>query len=445
MKIPIRFTVLSLLATSGCFQSVPEEIITATQAARETTVCESCPEAWADSQGFVVHEWGTVTQVLGSDGTVLPGLHHEEEDLPAFVTDRLRNAPVQPYGAINYIGKMETPVTYFYSSVPRDVSARVRFPRGLLTQWYPEVKRFTPEIYGSVANPRDSWSQKWCKGDFEESELDWGTFTLLGREAPLNQPTNPGLSWDFARNVASNVVAVPGMSGQQREKFLFYRGLSEAPPAFRPKFDGERLVLQNDEALPRGGLLLMNVTSEGAGVTVIGDLAAGQGKVVDVPAPELRHEAFVEKISALLESRLIASGLYADEARAMVATWERSYFLTPGVRLLYLLPQRELDVMLPLEITPKPDLIVRAMVIRLELQPPSREAQLVDWARSLGDPQSEQARNARANFLALGRFAEPLLQRTLQLTPEYSTAANGLQSLLIEVQQQQRWAPVTAE
>ena len=34
--------------------------------------------------GFVVHEWGTDTIVVGSDGSLQRGLHHEEEDLPSF-------------------------------------------------------------------------------------------------------------------------------------------------------------------------------------------------------------------------------------------------------------------------------------------------------------------------------------------------------------------------
>src|SRR3954468_17255595 len=36
----------------------------------------------ASKDGFVVHEWGTLTSVSGSDGVIVTGLHHEEEDLP---------------------------------------------------------------------------------------------------------------------------------------------------------------------------------------------------------------------------------------------------------------------------------------------------------------------------------------------------------------------------
>ena len=34
---------------------------------------------------LTVHEWGTFTQVIASDGTVLHGLEQEEEQLPSFV------------------------------------------------------------------------------------------------------------------------------------------------------------------------------------------------------------------------------------------------------------------------------------------------------------------------------------------------------------------------
>ena len=42
--------------------------------------------------GFIVHEWGTFTTLAGSDGILLPGLYHEEEQLPNFV----QHFPVSP-------------------------------------------------------------------------------------------------------------------------------------------------------------------------------------------------------------------------------------------------------------------------------------------------------------------------------------------------------------
>ena len=42
----------------------------------------SAPQNKYAGTGFVVHEWGTNTIVVGSDGSMQRGLHHEEEDLP---------------------------------------------------------------------------------------------------------------------------------------------------------------------------------------------------------------------------------------------------------------------------------------------------------------------------------------------------------------------------
>ena len=98
------------------------------------------------AQGFVVHEWGTLTSVVASDGSLLPGLHHEEEDLPPFVADRLAQGKATPTLVQPIFQKMETPVTYFYSPTPLKVTARVDFPKGMLTQWFPFVKGMTPAL-----------------------------------------------------------------------------------------------------------------------------------------------------------------------------------------------------------------------------------------------------------------------------------------------------------
>src|SRR5215212_8114679 len=42
---------------------------------------------------FVVHEWGTFTSVVGSDGRMLSGLELEEERLPNFVHGFVGFAP----------------------------------------------------------------------------------------------------------------------------------------------------------------------------------------------------------------------------------------------------------------------------------------------------------------------------------------------------------------
>ena len=88
-------------------------------------------KGWGGTQAFVAHEWGTFTTLAGSDGVLLPGLYHEEEQLPYFVYYQ----PGFTYGGyiskglsldcVNATLKMETPVIYFYSGVAQYVSVRV--------------------------------------------------------------------------------------------------------------------------------------------------------------------------------------------------------------------------------------------------------------------------------------------------------------------------------
>src|SRR5690349_2772394 len=102
-------------------------------------------------KGFVVHEWGTDTVVVGSDGSLQRGLHHEEEDLPSFVYDRVRAGTLP--GSTSVHVKMETPVTYFYSDKPMKARVQVAFPSGVLTQWYPAVASFYPWVAEANAAP----------------------------------------------------------------------------------------------------------------------------------------------------------------------------------------------------------------------------------------------------------------------------------------------------
>src|SRR5579859_4215769 len=93
----------------------------------------------AQSQPLTVHEWGTFTSVNSSAGTLMEGLHHEEEALPTFVYGRgkLQNPTAPPTGTKGFellptgvTQKLETPVLYFYGAPGANVHVRVDFPAG---------------------------------------------------------------------------------------------------------------------------------------------------------------------------------------------------------------------------------------------------------------------------------------------------------------------------
>jgi len=389
--------------------------------------------------GFVVHEWGTDTIVVGSDGSMQRGLHHEEEDLPAFVYDRMSAGTLPGSTSINVDVKMETPVTYFYSDEPRTVDVAVDFPKGVFTQWYPAVKSFYPLIMGAnvganhpepadpVLDPTFPFSSQTCidkYGFIGNGLLQWGTVDVLPRgerpalpEAPLDR-----FSWSFARDVDANdlrVQGVPGAEAPQSERFLFYRGLGNFDlPAKVTAAPGGHLTVENTFADPVRGVFVLNV---GADKAAFRYLPAGvpAGGSIETEAPALEGgapiDAYIESLGAEVTKALDATGLYHDEAVAMVNTWKRQWFATPGLRLLYLAPQSWTDASIPLSVEPKPDATVRVMVIRVEVITPELEELDTVAAEKLG---GVDAGEGEAHFLSLGRFAEPRLRRATSLIGE---------------------------
>ena len=387
-------------------------------------------------RGFVVHEWGTDTIVVGSDGSLQRGLHHEEEDLPAFVYDRIKAATLTgqaPSPSVTI--KMETPVTYFYSDVPLTVQASVKFPQGVLTQWYPGATSFSPPVVAPsainqdnpltfadpVLDPTFTFMTDMCRTRFSAlagGALDWGKVSVLARgsDVAAKVPVAPleKFGWSFARAVNSNPVQAPN---GETEQFLFYRGLGDfdLPVSINAQAGGS-IALANHFSEAIGSVFLINVDAErGAFAVHSGGIAVGA--TLSDTAPSLDGarplDAYAGELGAAVTATLDATGLYHDEALAMVNTWKRQWFRTPGTRLLYVIPQSWTDASIPLTIVPKPEVMLRVMLIRVEVITPEQERTDVASVQTF----DSAASSARAHFTALGRFAEPRLRRALALSP----------------------------
>jgi hypothetical protein len=450
-------------ATEGA-ASAPEGDASATESAASAPeagapapeVAEAAPviSEVAPTAGFVVHEWGTNTVVTGSDGVLLRGLHHEEEDLPAFVWDRMRAGTLP--GSLSVVTKMETPVAYFHTPKPLTAKVSVEFPLGVLTQWYPAAWRFEPQLGGEpptaspigdpALDPRFPFATEECRAKFGRVAgglLDWSTVEVLAPdadvEADLPEAPLDRYTWSHARSVAANPIRVTGVPGAaeapQVERFLFYRGLGNVPLPLRVQagpgtagYDGGLRLVNADADRAIGPVFLLRVSPGGSAFT---SLPSGveAGATLDAAAPDpdastLPAEAFADALGAALSEALESAGLYADEAAAMVATWRRQWFHTPGVRVLYLSPQAWTDAQIPLRIDPVPDQMIRVMVIRVEVLTPAIEDEDYKFAAAL-DSDPATAAVARAHFDALGRFAEPRLRRALAKlgsTPPGATA-----------------------
>jgi hypothetical protein len=383
---------------------------------------------------LTVHEWGTFTSFAGSDGVSLEFRTTPREDLPSFVLDRAQQSDVflrrykagdrSGYGSKSVVTsqRMETPVTYFYTDKPRTINVTVQFPKGLLTEFYPPVSMMMP-----VYNPKEPER-------VANSSLSWNNVKLippaLADSSKLNLPPTKGDDhYAHARNTDSAYVQLNDTFLKQThtEKFLFYRGVGNFTlPLTLVSNGNNQFTIQSQLAQPIPAFL---VNVQDGKVRYAATKAFSPQVSIALPATE----SSIDSLSADLVKALVAEGLYEKEATAMLQTWRSSWFGEDGTRLLYLLPQKLTDQMLPLKIMPAPTQTVRIMVGRLETLTPEMESRIASLITGL-DADSVKDRDAATSALAsLGRFAEPSLQRLSKSAPSPETRTRA-KALLIKLQ-----------
>lgn len=366
---------------------------------------------------YVVHEWGTFTSMAGTDGLVLDGLHHEEEALPKFVHDLARiaafaTADGEKMPASRVTQKMETPVIYFYADAPMQAQVRVWFQKGLMTQFYPLPTLVSPELHELQKKRLDMTA-------VSLSSLVWDVDVIprtaaAPSEIPEVAADDP---WSFARQTRASYVrtrvAADSPAKPEAEHYLFYRGLGRWQPDVRVEAatDGTaHFENRLQQAIPF--TLALELTEKGGRYASGKALQPGE-KVSFAPGAsefEPDREVFAREVGAVVMKALVDSGLYLDEARAMVATWSRSWFQKDGARVVYLLPKQSLDEVLYLQLQPRPKELVRVLVGRLEFITPAAQDRV---ERALRERASDDARTAAHGLQVLAgldRFLEPHLR-----------------------------------
>lgn len=346
---------------------------------------------------LTVHEWGTFTTVAGEDGRAIDWLPlGGPTDLPCFVEHFQNRIAVKfavndPKRPLDYETartsllarvRMETPVVYFYA--PREMTAnvRVKFPRGLMTEWYPHATA-----------TQDVGTATMLKNPNYSSTLEWQN-VMLSPTAKRAFPVEGGASHYYA---ARATEATPLHVTNQNEGFLFYRGVADfdVPLSAAAQGDaGVRIKNLGSDELP--GVVLFEKHGGAIGYRSHGAL---RGEAT-IESPKL--DGTIEGLRAELERMLVNAGLFPKEAAAMVATWRDSWF-EEGTRVFYVLPQRAMDTILPLQITPKPANVARVFVGRMDVITP-RDQATVDNAI---------ARNDTRVLEQYARFLSPLTDRIL--------------------------------
>jgi hypothetical protein len=261
----------------------------------------------------------------------------------------------------------------------------VDFPKGWVTEWYP---------YGELAyHPRPT-----SPLDHAHS-MRWDVTLRPGATDPFTTcpKTNP---YHHARDTDAVPLTFAqtysdGRTLTQHEKFLFYRGVGSFPtPVTARALGGGKVRVVNTSAGPVGGLVLVTVRGGKVGFKPLPELAATAE--ADAAIPEAAGDA--KELAEHLVKGLTAAGLYPKEARAMVRTWEAAWFGEDGTRLMYLVPRKQTDEILPLTVQPKPAEVERVLVGRHEFVTPEREAEADRLLARTG-------RDGSPEWAKFGRFA----------------------------------------
>lgn len=327
---------------------------------------------------LVVHEWGTFTTLTSSDGQQYEAPLRSLEELPSFVlsqtyqyTDydpkdgRLLQGNAIMYGA--NMG-METPVLYFYSEKALDFQFNVTFKNGTISQFFPR-----PTQTEDFISPAKSI----------QLQGHTGYATWKGHIWEKSKPVSPTFSdqqanaiWNHPRAVASNIVEVSG----QREKYLFYRGLGYYACPIRVENDLDRVVK------------ITNTSNEFLPFYVCTEMVDGELLIHSFGSLESNHcvsftrdQKLEINVREKMIEALVAEGLYEDEAKAMIATWNESYFESSGLKVFWIVPQSIINDLLPITMNPQPTELKRAFFGRIEVM----EAEFEAYLRSYESNRSE--------------------------------------------------------
>jgi len=341
-------------------------------------------EKWA------VHEWGTFTSLQDESGRAIGGINSDDEPVPPFVhrlDDFVLLSPSEVPPSFNkgarnahpdVTMRLETPVIYFHPPAAvtglQAAVVRVKFHGGWLTEFYPGAEAAAPGLVGRTNGIPHLLPDT-------ESSLAWNGLQIGG-----NWPVTETSAHVWTSPRAVQAASVQTTNGES-EKFLFYRGVAHINAPLRVSRDAnsEELLFQSQLAgLPDGRPLRIHslwlVDIQPGGKTAFRALPSlalehnSRKYLAHTPAefaPGDFRAGNLDQLKAALLAALVAEGLFDDEARALLNTWELSYFKSTGLRVFFLVPRAWTDFYLPLEISQPAD-ISRVMVGRIELVTPGQ-------------------------------------------------------------------------
>lgn len=375
---------------------------------------------------LIAHEWGTFTQVIGSDGTTIPWWTPYIEGptaLPKFVKPIIRTRGKVGFNA--WTMRMETPVIYFYADREADLVVTVDESRVPFTEVYPNVSNpllFSPAALNIAFGPGQpggatptpvhrQWDVQILPpgnkiGEKMPAVGERGDHYRYARDVPdawwVVKPAQKVEPAEGAEKVEP--VEIPA----EVERFIFYRGAGNGSmPRRIAQVRDESVVFWKSEQ----PVFLVETDQESLKWTrVIPTSSDEESSTAEIEHPSIASEAQsdVEALAEALTVDLDEAGLTRAEAAAMVATWKEAWLGESGFRVLEILPRQWVDETLPLTISPKPGKVERVFVARWELLKPQLEKEVLGIFTQ-NAPTKEKMNSLKS--LDLGRFGTAIFDR----------------------------------
>jgi hypothetical protein len=377
------------------------------------TICVALLSGISAASAYTLHEWGTFTTVSGSDGVLLSGLEREESPLPPFTYSHFglengnlprglmelmrRHGSTPMFAATKGLRrpvrgvtvKMETPVIYFHADHGFDVSVKVGFNGGTISQWYPD--RSGGEVLPEPPPPEDpekprpieDWTLDFAAAAPWRGSIEWRARVMSPEETRQAILFKPGESLHWMRPRVPEANAVRTAAGET-EGFLFYRGIGAFDPGLVTSIGADdALRLENRTGGDIPFALVFDKAGDRVRWQVLGQgVKAGAAATLASRDFSSSEAAFVEPVYREMVAGLTATGLFPSEATAMVETWWDSYFSKDGLRVFWVVPAVKTEAILPLEVSPRPQRSVRVIVGRSEVIRPAQEREWLALAAS---------------------------------------------------------------
>jgi hypothetical protein len=238
------------------------------------------------------------------------------------------------------------------------------------------------------------------------------------------------------RQVASASTVTSSRDPAESEKYLFYRGVAHLDAPLKVSRAGETLHVERSAGARAGEpnpeqMWLVDIRRDGkcAFRAVQWPRGDGVGRAVEVAktraafaADEYRPDT--AELRRTMHQALVSERLFADEAEAMLNTWELSYFKSPGTRLFFIVPRQWTERVLPLALTwegkavPQ-ERIVRAMIGRIEMITPEHQRLLKAMTHRPAQVPTKDWHDIQFKaYQELGRFRDAIVLRELAREPE---------------------------